>query len=208
MSAPNTSAPKLSAFNESHKLSTSKHRMWKSFLLGHNSKLPAKDGEWNIVNRYKWKLRSFEFIREKNINKTGINFGIPCGLVNKCFVLDMDLYKLKGDSEFIKRFGEDYIEYFNTLTIKTGSGGEHLYFNYDNDIKTTTCKLHEIDIRSNGSYAVAPGSCISSPQQIKEYKVIRDTPMITVPPELKEWILSNLYRQSRKVTDKVIKDKR
>ncbi len=207
MSAPNTSAPKLSAFNESNKLSTSKHRMWKSFLLGHNSKLPAKDGEWNIVNRYKWKLRSFEFIREKNINKTGINFGIPCGLVNKCFVLDMDLYKLKGDSEFIKRFGEDYIEYFNTLTIKTGSGGEHLYFNYDNDIKTTTCKLHEIDIRSNGSYAVAPGSCIWSPQQIKEYKVIRDTPMITVPAELKEWILSNLYRHSRKVTDKVIKDK-
>ena len=209
MSAPNTSAPKLSAFNESNKLSTSKHRMWKSFLLGHNSKLPAKNGEWNKVNRYKWKMRSFEFIREKNINKTGINFGIPCGLVNKCFVLDMDLYKLKGEesSEFIKRFGEDYVEYFNTLTVKTGSGGEHLYFKYDNDIKTTICAKHEIDIRSNGSYAVAPGSCIWSPQQIKEYKVIRDTPMITVPAELKDWILSNLYKQSRKVTDKVIKDK-
>lgn len=177
---------------------------FKSFYLSNNSKLPEKNGEWNKVNRYKWKMRSLELLRKKNINKTGINFGVPCGLVNKCFVLDMDLYKLKDrKSEFIERFGEDYINFFDTFTCKTGSGGEHLYFKYDKDIKTTTCAFHEIDIRSNGSYAVAPYANINE----KEYKIIKLTKIRKCPPELKEWILNNLYKKSRKITDKVKKDK-
>ena len=42
--------------------------------------------------------------------------------------------KLKGqESEFIKEFGEDYVKLFNTFTVKTTSGGEHLYFKWEKD---------------------------------------------------------------------------
>ena len=206
-----STTPQFSAISQSTKLSTTNHMKLKTFYLNQNSKIPAKDGEWTIKNRYLWKIRSLQSLREINKNKIGTNFAVPCGLVNKVFVLDMDLYKLKGkESEFIKRFGENYVEYFNTFSVKTGSGGEHLYFKYDKDIKTTICATHEIDIRSNGSYAVAPGATITKfldPPVVKEYTIMNDTKITKCPAELKDWILSNLYKKTRKITDKVKKDK-
>ena len=177
--------------------------MLKSFKTIHNSKEGGT--EWSKVNRHLWKERSLSYLIESNEDLTGINYGIPCGLVNKIVVVDMDLYKVKeGESEFIKVFGEDYVKLFNTLTIKTGSGGEHLYFKWDKDIKQTTCAKHQIDIRNNGGYVIAPGSSING----NIYSIMNDTTIKECPSELKSWLLLNIYRQPRQVVKKVKKDKK
>ena len=202
MSSPQSTPAQNSQVIQTQTITSTIKRNFVSFHLNRNSKLPAKGGEWNKENRYKWKLRSLERLRQKNNPNEGFNFGIPCGLVNKIFVLDMDLYKLKTKSDFISTFGSNYVELFNTLTVKTGSGGEHLYFKFDRDITTTACALHQIDIRSNGSYVVGAGSNIDK----KQYTLINDTDIKPCPLELKEWIVNNLYKQTRKITDFIKKD--
>ena len=62
-------------------------------------------GDKGMKNKHLWR---------KNLKG---NCGIPCGKVNGIMVVDLDLYKLnKSDSEFIKTFGDDYVEKFDTLT--------------------------------------------------------------------------------------------
>lgn len=196
------SAKIIKSSNPQNNLSTN-NIMLKSFKTIHNSKQGGT--EWSIVNRHKWENRSLSYLIEENKDLTGINYGIPCGLVNKIVVVDMDLYKVKeGESEFIKVFGKDYVKLFNTLTIKTGSGGEHLYFKWDKDIKQTTCAKHQIDIRNNGGYVIAPGSSING----KVYSIMNDTTIKVCPDDLKSWLLLNIYRQPRQIKVKVKKDKK
>ena len=201
MSSSKSSTPKVFKSSSIQNKSTNNNMVFKTFKLTHNSKLPSS--EWKKENKHMWAKRSTDKLKELNEDLNGINYGIPCGMVNKITVVDMDLYKIKGDSEFITKFGENYINTFNTFTVKTTSGGEHLYFNWDKDIPTTTCNLHQIDIRANGSYCVAPGSSVNR----NPYTIINDTPIITIPEDLKQWLLLNIYRQPRTIKIRVKKDK-
>ena len=197
----NTSLKTLNSSTIENK-SNSNQMIFKTFKTKFNSKEGGT--EWNKVNRHLWKKRSVDQLKELNEDLTGINYAVPCGLVNKIVVVDMDLYKLKGqESEFIKEFGEDYVKLFNTFTVKTTSGGEHLYFEWDKEIKQTTCATHEIDIRNTGGYVIAPGSSING----KEYKLINDTTVKKCPENLKNWLLLNIYRQPRTIKVRVKKDK-
>ena len=158
----------------------------KHFRLIKNSKYPTSD--WRKQNQKKAFTTS-------PIDTNKYNIGVPCGKVNNILVVDLDFYCKdlsefnKDESLFIKTFGENFVNAFNTYTVKTINNGFHLYFLYDEAIKTTTNKQHKIDIRSDNSYVVAPTSKINE----KVYKVVNNNIIRELPNNLKIWLMSNLY---------------
>jgi hypothetical protein len=140
---------------------------------------------------------------KKRLNKALVktNCGVACGKINNLVVLDLDFYK-DGDEEgtiniFNEKFGTDY-KVFDTYTVRTGSGGWHLYFKYDPDIKQTTNAETSVDIRNDGGYVVSAGTHFTtSDGTLKEYKVEHDATIKTIPPELKQWCMDNLYKGTK-----------
>ena len=155
----------------------------KKFKLIENSKRPTH--EW-------LKEHKERYFRSTPISG---NTGTPCGKVNNITVVDLDFYKETDDNKFIKKFG-DYILYFNTYTVKTCNGGIHLYFEYDEDIKTTTNSEYNIDIRNDNSYVVSPLSVINN----KSYTVINDVPIKKMCNDIKEWLIKHLYKIKKRTT--------
>lgn len=124
-----------------------------------NSKLPA----------IPWK----EFQTKKYTDKvTTTNYAIICGETSNVFVIDVDspelIHFLFTDFEVVKD---------TTLTVQTGSGGYHIYFEYDPSIKTmrldNEAKNQHIDIQSQGTYVIGPDSI--HPDTGKPYKIISRT---------------------------------
>lgn len=162
-----------------------------SFKLKYNSKCPSS--EWMKCNlasaRRNRTLEKMELLKDE-LN----NFGVICGKANDLTIVDLDFYN-HGDetfdprmSQFIKEFG-DFVKRFDTLTIKTGSGGFHLYFKYIQKIKQTSDRSSSIDIRNDGGYVVAPYSNING----KKYVVENLTDIKPMPQELSNWLLNNIY---------------
>ena len=133
------------------------------------------------------------------------NWGILTGKRNGIFVLDLDSNKwtqdkceaMRNDSDgehpFVKEFGKSFGKDFNTYSVKSKSGGAHLYFKYDEDIiKNATCNYHQIDIRAKNGYIVAPGSAIGG----SSYDIILNTTVKECPPKLKEWILDQIIHKN------------
>ena len=118
---------------------------------------------------------------------TSFNKGLRTGYVSNITAVDLDLYKGGNSTDFVNKFGEDYIEKFNTLTQKTPSGGVHLLFQYEEDVRQT--QTEAIDIRNDGGYVVFSPSTIDG----KQYEIIRDVDIKLMPSELKDWLLDNLY---------------
>jgi hypothetical protein len=154
----------------------------RSFPLIKNTKVPAV--RWLT---YKTK--------ERIVGNAGIRTGKKTGIT----VVDLDFYT-KGekiyDSNnclFTQTFGSEFIKRFNTLTVKTPSGGMHLYFQYDEEIRTTTCEKHRVDIRSNGGYIVAPGSKINGVC----YEIVNQNTITKMPEDLRTWLLSNIYKPKK-----------
>ena len=122
-------------------------------------------------------------------NNKHYNYGILTGQINNIIVVDIDSYKFKEDSIFIKQF-PNYLKDFNTYTTQTANGGHHFYFNYDAEIKQTASE-HFVDIRSDGGFVVGPESKTNDGL----YKIYNDTEIIKIPDNLKEWLLNNLYKK-------------
>lgn len=175
---------------------------FKSFRLQPNSKLPSN--EWSkgktkitkdiFINMNAWIKRTNQQLRQTNC-------GIPCGKVNDNFVVDLDFYVKPGDNAWNPEtsiFNSlgcsvlEYIELHNIYSVETISGGYHLYFKYDGEIKTTTNSTHHIDIRNDGSYVVAPHTKING----KRYKIINDGEVNEIPEDLKDLLMNNLYTKA------------
>ena len=75
------------------------------------------------------------------------NFMIITGKVNNITVIDLDVPKGEDDINSIDWFENNICKIcdINTLTTKTIRGGYHIYFNYNESIKTTT-KLNGISL--------------------------------------------------------------
>ena len=168
-----------------------------TFRLKYNSKNPS--GEWSKGNLpHAKRIRSLE--KMELLKDDYNNFGVICGKANDLTIVDLDFYD-HGDDKFDPRmsvfhsvFGEDFVKRFNTFTVKTGSGGYHLYFKYINKIKQTSDKTSSIDIRNDGGYAVAPYSNIND----KRYIVDNMADIKPMPQELIDWLLGNIYPASKK----------
>jgi len=95
------------------------------------------------------------------------NIGIVTGKISSLTVVDVE----KGGD--ISRFPK-------TLTIETGGGGRHLYYEYY-PIKNRARVFPLTDIRSDGGYVVAPNSIHASGNK---YKVLNESKMAPFPAEL------------------------
>ena len=173
---------------------------FKSFKLKPNSKEPSY--EWSKgkekhnkgvhINKHMWMKRT-----ENELEEVGC--GIPCGKLNNIIVIDLDFYVKNTDEHpydkskciFTQEFGEvlDYAKKHNIFCVKTPSGGFHLYFKYDPEIKQTSQKSVHIDVRNDGGYIVAPWTKIDG----KQYKVIHLGKIAKCPAELKTFMLDKVF---------------
>lgn len=119
-------------------------------------------------------------------------YGIITGQINNLTVVDLDTDKWADyDShDFIKKFGRDYIKLFNTYTVKTPSGGYHLYFSYEPTLKNTTNDTQYIDIRNNNGYV-----CRGMVDYVKggvrkkgKYTITNNVCPATMPDDLLEYL--------------------
>ncbi len=149
--------------------------------INRGSKIPAILG-WSIPQN-----------QRKQIDTNKYEVGIPTGQNNNLLVLDVDNKDngLEEFDKFIKLFGD-----IETLTVKTPSGGIHLYFTYSHKdakalylienslINKAKYRGTGIDIRSNGGYIKAPPS--------KNYNIIKDVEIIEMPLNLIKWLLQDI----------------
>ena len=165
----------------------------------------------NPMNKWKDKKNQFKTnIYEFKAKKQKCNLGIPTGKVNNIIVVDLDFYTKKGDPPFIyentqfyKNFGYNYIDDFDTFTVKSPSGGLHLYFKYDENVDKTTSNGEEhVDTRGNGGYIVSPNSIING----NKYEIIKDTHFKHLPDNLKDYLSNVIFNKSK--TKKKTKKKR
>jgi len=93
---------------------------------------------------------------EGEINST--NYAVICGKVSGCVVIDVD------SPELIRKLFKDWDNLLKTtLVIKTGSGGYHVYVkpkngNFPPKMPLSNTSGQHIDIQSDGSYVIGPGS--------------------------------------------------
>jgi len=103
------------------------------------------------------------------------NIGIITGAISGITVVDIDT---GGDTVVpLDTFPETY-------TVKTPSGGYHLYYKYDATIKQTANTYPQyphLDIRNDGGYVVGPGS---DNGKGGKYEVVNNTPPIDFPVAL------------------------
>jgi len=112
-----------------------------------------------------------------------ICYGLPTNKANGICVLDCDIIKASDDINDIcgVKWLEENFPDIETFTVKSPSGGLHLYFNYDDDIAVSARvvkndKNVKIDTRGDGGYIVGPTS--------EGYNIIKDIPIIDFPAEL------------------------
>ena len=107
---------------------------------------------------------------EGELNTT--NYAVICGKISGCVVIDID------SPELIQKLFKNWEGLLKgTLVIKTGSGGYHVYVkpkndNYPPKMPLTNPNGQHIDIQSDGSYVVGPGSIHPNG---KAYEIISST---------------------------------
>lgn len=118
----------------------------------------------------------------------GMNIGVACG-PSGLVVVDLDTKKGKdGPKAFQALLDELGIAAPETYTVRTPSGGLHLYFRAPPgvEIRLSASQLADgVDIRAWGGLVVAAGSTVEG----VPYEVISDAEIAPLPPELTERLL-------------------
>lgn len=137
------------------------------------------------------------------------NWGLPC-TPNNLFVLDLDVHdeNKNGINNFDKivnkiskdcPFEIDLFDYCNTVIQKTPSGGLHIIYRSDDELKNISNgsnvfdKYPGIDIRTDGYIVVEP-SVIDD----DVYKIIYHSDIPFMPNELKQFIMDNANLKAEK----------
>jgi len=79
------------------------------------------------------------------------NVGVAAG--DGLLVIDVDVKDGKPGLESMRELGLD----FETLTVRTPSGGFHLYYEFPQNVSNNILRPG-LDVRSRGCYVLAPGS--------------------------------------------------
>ena len=110
--------------------------------------------------------------------------GMPTGEVSGVVVVDVDIKINRQGDAWLQ---ENSARLPQTRTIRTGSGGLHLYFKWPGQrVKNSNDKIAPgIDVRGDGGYVVVPPS-VAPPA--KAYAVADDAPVADLP----EWLLAVL----------------
>ena len=126
----------------------------------------------------------------------GKNIAIMTGSRSGLTVLDVDMLdtgskKLDGMNEYARLLAEhNESQDLETPICLTQSGGLHIYFAYDPDVKTTTAvNGFSIDTRNDGAYIVAPPSVGKCGKYVwKDGHNIDEIEPMIMPAWLKDWI--------------------
>lgn len=107
------------------------------------------------------------------------NIGLITGRISGIVVVDIDLYH--GGVE-------DGFQDIQTVKVKTGGGGLHYYFQYQENLGCYTGIQQGIDIRANGGYVILPPS-IHKSGNAYEWLLSPDTVQLASLPQIvKDWI--------------------
>ena len=146
-------------------------RGYRVFPLSPNSRRPAWEG--------------WDWTREATTDTATIRawwdageWNIGCLTGGGLVVVDLDVKRAdrNGITSYLALGGD-----LNTLTVRTTTGGRHLYFRGDG--RNTAGKLGPgIDTRGEHGYVVAPGSTIDG----RAYEVARDRPVAPLPAVVAE----------------------
>lgn len=95
------------------------------------------------------------------------NIGIATGDVSGLLVIDVDVSPTTNGFESLAHLESQYGRLSDTLSVRTGSGGRHLYFQMPaSDVRNSAGRLGRgIDVRANGGYVLAPPSLHFSGKQ-------------------------------------------
>ncbi len=118
------------------------------------------------------------------------NIGLPTGRINNLVVVDVDVKNDAGGWESFERLTYE-VGLFNTMTVKTPSGGVHFYFKYPKDVDAIKNRVNfrpGIDIRADGGYVIAPGSSVDG--NYYEFKD-KDKEIAELPQKLFEMLTSD-----------------
>jgi hypothetical protein len=122
---------------------------------------------------------------KKFFQGTAYNIGIRTGPESNLTVVDIDCHsEVNGFDSF--RMVELEHESITTLSVRTPSGGRHLYFQYIEGSGNRAGVLPSVDVRSNGGYVVAP---YSTSAEGKAYIWENELEPIQAPKWLAELIL-------------------
>lgn len=164
-----------------------KQTSFRAINLYPNSKNPIE--RWSLP-KYQIKLYPYKQIScdkyefHESYNK---NVGILTGKINNIMVVDIDAYKMDQENILLKEYS-NYLD-IDTYIVKTPSGGYHLYFEYDEDLKQTASNIH-IDIRNNGGYIVMEGSYFNNNQ----YLCYKDKQITAIPKDFKDFLMKYIYK--------------
>jgi hypothetical protein len=118
------------------------------------------------------------------------NVGIATGRRAGLLVVDIDP---RHNGQWLDALRELALP--RTMTVRTWSGGFHLYYQLTGDGPGSgTDLLPGIDWRCNGGYVVAPGSVVEG----KLYEIARNLPLVPVPASLLARIETH-RKQARRV---------
>lgn len=128
------------------------------------------------------------------------NIGIATGSTAEVAVLDIDP-KHGGDISLAQLEGE-YGELPQTLRVRTGSGGEHIFFKYPGDtIINSAGKIRDgVDFKTQGGYVVAAPSIHASGNKYQWTVIDGDV------AEIPEWLLTLLVEVKNKPSKAVLSE--
>ena len=121
--------------------------------------------------------------------------GIATGIINRISVVDVDNKPEKGKNGLAEwqKLQEKYGIAPDTFTVRSPSGGIHLYFKHKDGFKNSTDKLaNGIDTRGDGGYIIASGSSINGVC----YTVEKNLPLAELP----DWVFEAIAKQPEKKT--------
>ncbi len=149
------------------------------YLKNNKSIFPVGKDKKPLIawEEYQTRLATVEEVEKWWSTYPEANIGLVTGKISSVTVVDFDLGS------------EDYQTFPETLTVKTGSGGYHLYYQYY-PIRNKAGILPHIDIRGDGGYVVAYPSetedKIENGQVIKKggkYELIKEMNFAKFPRE-------------------------
>lgn len=131
-----------------------------------------------------------------------VNFGVPTGLKNGIFVLDIDCDK--GGRGSLEKLIKTYGPLPETRVVATGNG-THYYFAYPgwsvkSDSNTLGPEYPGLDTRGDGGYVIGPGSRHYSGAS---YNLLRDCAPVEAPSWLLD-LLKNGHTTKKAATDAAI----
>ena len=137
------------------------------FPLAPNGKTPALDSNWRVIAS-KDPARVAE-MWTCPITDAEHDFNIGIALTSDVLVFDEDTSNGKQGAKSRALLEAIYEELPSTLTVRSASGGKHRYYGTHLPVGNSASKVGQhIDIKSEGGFAVGPGSSIDGVEYVVE----------------------------------------